>query len=159
MGICLDYLESKRLLIDEQTDALDEQDNVLSRMAFCICTKSDIAKEGAGEKVKQLCSDRFEIIQISAQTAEAVEELREKFFKLLNIVRIYSKKPGKKPDMSDPFTLPAGSNVMDLARAIHRQLAEKLKSARIWGTGVHPGQNVQRNHILMDRDIIELHFS
>ncbi|MHC4125844.1 MAG: TGS domain-containing protein, partial [Planctomycetota bacterium] len=56
-------------------------------------------------------------------------------------------------------TLPAGSTVMDLAMAVHRQLAEKLKSARIWGTGVHPGQNVQRTHILNDKDIIELHFS
>jgi ribosome-interacting GTPase 1 len=48
---------------------------------------------------------------------------------------------------------------MDLALDIHRDLAEKLKSARIWGTGVYDGQNAQRDHILHDKDIIELHFS
>jgi ribosome-interacting GTPase 1 len=61
--------------------------------------------------------------------------------------------------MNEPFTLPAGSSVSDLATAIHRELAEKLKFARIWGTGVYDGQNAQRNHILNDKDIIELHFS
>jgi ribosome-interacting GTPase 1 len=61
--------------------------------------------------------------------------------------------------MKDPFTLPAGSTVIDLARAIHRDLAEKLKYARIWGTGVYDGQNTQRNHVLNDKDIIELHFA
>ena len=61
--------------------------------------------------------------------------------------------------MGDPFTLPAGGTVIDLAMAIHRELTEKLKYARIWGTDVYPGQNVQRNHVLNDKDIIELHFS
>ena len=70
-----------------------------------------------------------------------------------------AKPPGKPADMTEPFTLPVGSTVMDLATTVHRQLAEKLKSARIWGTGVYDGQNVQRNHVLNDKDIIELHFS
>ena len=70
-----------------------------------------------------------------------------------------SVPPGEPADMTEPFTLPVGSTVMDLAVAVHRQLAEKLKSARIWGTGVYDGQNAQRNHVLNDKDIIELHFS
>ena len=65
---------------------------------------------------------------------------------------------GKAPDMGEPFTLPAGSTIMDMATAIHRQLAENLKFARIWGEGVYDGQNAPRNHILHDRDIVELHF-
>jgi ribosome-interacting GTPase 1 len=81
------------------------------------------------------------------------------FFRLLGIIRIYAKPPGKKPDMADPFTLPTGSTVSDLATAIHRELADKLKFAKIWGTGVYQGQNVQKNHVLSDRDIIELHFA
>jgi ribosome-interacting GTPase 1 len=60
--------------------------------------------------------------------------------------------------MNEPFTIPEGSTVMDLARVIHRELAEKLKAARIWGTGVYEGQSVQKNHVLQDKDIMELHF-
>ncbi|MEJ2740519.1 MAG: TGS domain-containing protein, partial [Dehalococcoidia bacterium] len=85
--------------------------------------------------------------------------LSAKLFELLGIIRIYAKPPGKPADMTEPFTLPVGSTVMDLAIQIHRQLAEKLKTAKIWGTGVYDGQNVQRNHVLNDKDIIELHFS
>jgi ribosome-interacting GTPase 1 len=86
-------------------------------------------------------------------------ELPKVLFKQLNIIRIYAKPPGKKPDMNEPFTMPVGSTVFDLARVIHRDLAEKLKHARIWGTDVYEGQNVQRNHVLNDKDIVELHFS
>jgi len=158
LGICLDFLESRRLLIGAEAPAVDEQGNVLAKRAFCICTKSDIAKAGAVDKLKQSCKYPFEFVEISNTTGAGLEELSAAFFKLLGIIRIYAKPPGKPADMSDPFTLPAGATVMDLATAIHRELAGKLKFARIWGTGVYDGQNAQRNHVLNDKDIIELHF-
>jgi ribosome-interacting GTPase 1 len=159
LNICLDFLESKSLLIDSETAAADQQGNPLGKRAFCICTKSDIAKPGALETLKQLCRGHFEFVEISTETSTGLDELVGMLFRMLNIIRVYAKPPGKKPDMDEPFTLPAGSTVMDLATAIHRELAEKLKSARIWGTGVYDGQNVQRNHVLNDKDIIELHFA
>ncbi len=159
LQICLDFLESRNLLIDEQTGAADEHGNFLGKRAFCICTKSDIAKAGAQQSLKKFCKYPFEFVEISAKTGIGLDKLPAAFFRLLNIIRIYAKPPGKKADMDEPFTLPAGSTVMDLATAIHRELAEKLKFARIWGTGVYDGQNAQRNHILNDKDIIELHFS
>ncbi|MHC4461618.1 MAG: GTPase [Planctomycetota bacterium] len=159
MQICLDFLESRNLLIDAETSALDEHGNVLAKRAFCICAKSDIAKAGALEALKQSCKRPFEFVEISAEGGAGLEKLSATFFRFLNIIRIYAKPPGKPADMTDPFTLPAGATVMDLANAIHRELAEKLKFARIWGTGVYDGQNAQRNHVLNDKDIIELHFS
>jgi ribosome-interacting GTPase 1 len=159
LHICMDYLESKNLLIDGQTGASDERGNVLGKKAFCICTKSDIAQPNALQNLKQLCNQPFEFVEISIKTGASLDELARTFFNLLGIIRVYTKPPGKKPDLGEPFTLPAGSTVMDLAAAIHRELAEKLKFARIWGTGVYDGQNAQRNHVLNDKDIIELHFS
>jgi len=159
MDICQDFLESRSLLIDAETLAVDQQGNLLGRKAFYICTKSDIAKPGAIETLRKSCKQPFEFVEISAETGAGLDKLPGSLFSLLNIIRVYAKPPSKKPDMDDPFTLPAGSTVMDLATAIHRELAEKLKFARIWGTGVYDGQNAQRNHILNDKDIIELHFS
>ncbi len=159
LGICLNFLESRNLLIDSDTPAVDGQGNVLAKKAFCICTKSDIAKPGALGTLKELCKHRFDFVEISAETGASLEGLPAMFFRLLDIIRIYAKPPGKPADMTEPFTLPAGSTVMDLATAVHRQLAEKLRFARIWGTGVYDGQNAQRNHVLNDKDIIELHFS
>jgi len=157
--ICLDFLESRSLLIDGDTPARDDQGNALGKKAFCICTKSDIAAAGAIEKLKSACTRSFEFIEVSVQTGAGLGELPAKLFGLLGLIRVYAKPPGKPADFTDPFTLPTGSTVMDLATLIHRQLAEKLKSARIWGTGVYDGQNVQRTHVLNDKDIVELHFS
>ncbi|MFB0553877.1 MAG: GTPase [Phycisphaerae bacterium] len=159
LQICLDFLESRSLLIDSETPAHDQQGNALGKKAFCICTKSDIAKPDALQALKQSCKYPFEFVEISTVTGEGLEEMSKSFFKLLGIIRIYAKPPGKPADMTEPFTLPVGSTVMDLAMAVHRQLAEKLRFARIWGTGVYDGQNAQRNHVLNDKDIIELHFS
>ena len=158
IGVCMDFLESRSLLIGSGTPAHDSQGNALGKKAFCICTKSDIAEPGALESLKDLIEHPFEFVEISTNTGEGLDELAAMFFRLLDIIRVYAKPPGKPPDMTDPFTLPAGSTVTDLAYVVHRQLAQKLKSARIWGTGVHDGQNAQRNHILSDKDIIELHF-
>ncbi len=112
---CLDFLESKNLLIDVDTPALDEHGNVLAKRAFCICTKSDIAKPDALETLKKSCKYPFEFVEVSAQTSIGFGKLPAKFFSLLGIIRIYAKPPGKPADMTDPFTLPVGSTVMDMA--------------------------------------------
>ena len=159
MRICLDFLESRNLLIDEQTPTVDGHGNVLGKRTFCICTKCDIAKPGALEALRESLKYPFEFVEVSTKTSEGLDKLPALFFSLLGIIRIYAKPPGKKADMDEPFTLPAGSTVSDLATAIHRELADKLKFAKIWGTGVYKGQNVQKNHVLNDKDIIELHFA
>jgi len=158
-SVCMDFLESRNLLINAETPASDDEGNARAKEAFCICTKSDIAEAGALESLKELCERPLEFIEISAVTGAGLDILPAKFFELLGIIRVYAKPPGKPADMTEPFTLPVGSTVMDLATHIHRHLAEKLKSAKIWGTGVYDGQNVHRTHVLNDKDIIELHFS
>ena len=158
LAACLDFLESRSLLIDSDTPAYDDQGNAIGKEAFCIGTKSDIAEADAFEKLKKSCKWSFEFVEVSAVSGVGLDSLAAKFFELLKIIRVYAKPPGKPADMTEPFTLPTGSTVMDLATAVHRQLAEKLKSARIWGTGVYDGQNAQRTHVLNDKDIIELHF-
>jgi ribosome-interacting GTPase 1 len=130
----------------------------LAKRVFCICTKSDIAAAGVFEELVKSCKYPFEFFEVSVQTGAGLEKLPTMIFNQLGIIRIYAKPPGKPADMNEPFTMPAGSTVQDLAQAIHRQLAEKLQSARIWGTGVYDGQNVQLSHVLHDKDIVELHF-
>ena len=126
---------------------------------MCFCTKADLAPRGgvrAGEEVVRQA--HASILKLSTQTGEGLDKLGELLFRQLNIIRIYAKPPGKPADMESPFTLPVGTTVQDMAVAIHRELAQKLKSARIWGTGVYDGQSVHLTHVLHDKDIVELHF-
>jgi ribosome-interacting GTPase 1 len=157
--ILLDFLESRSLLADENTPALDGQGNVLGRKAFCLCTKADIATDGAFELAQKSCDKPLPFVKVSAETGEGMDAFARFLFDELRIIRVYAKPPGKPADMKDPFTLPAGATVHDLARTIHRELAEKLKSAKCWGTGVYDGQNVHLTHTLHDKDIVELHFA
>lgn len=157
--VLLDFLESRNLLLDEETPAVDSQGNALGRRVLCVCTKADIARNGAYELTRSSWDKPVEFVKLSTETGEGLDTFPKLLFDQLNIIRIYAKPPGKPADMKDPFTLPVGSTVQDLARAIHRELAEKLKSSRIWGTGVYDGQNVQLSHELHDKDIVELHFA
>jgi hypothetical protein len=78
-------------------------------------------------------------------------------FESLGRIRIYAKEPGKKPDIARPFVLPQGATVYDLALHVHKEIAERLKFARIWGSSLFDGQQVDREHALADRDVVELH--
>jgi len=158
LDVCLDFLDSRNLLIDEQTSAVDAQGNLLAKKAVCIGTKCDIATPGAVAAFRKSVAGRFPSAVTSAADGSGIDKLGRLFFDRLGIIRIYAKKPGKKADMDEPFTLPFGSTVMDLALAVHRELAAKLRYARIWGKGVYDGQNTQKSHVLNDGDIIELHF-
>ncbi|MDI6829245.1 MAG: TGS domain-containing protein, partial [Armatimonadota bacterium] len=60
-------------------------------------------------------------------------------------------------DMDTPYVVPRGTTVIELATMIHKDFAEKLRYARIWGASKFEGQMVSRDHVLEDRDVIELH--
>ena len=158
MEVCTRYLDSHRLILDPSVDA-DDAVHYLARPTFVLATKADIAPPGTLETLQELTERPFEYIAVSATTGQGLDVFARRAFEMLDVVRIYAKKPGREPDMADPFTLPRGSNVHDLATLIHRQLAESLKSARAWNAaGIHDGQNVPRDHILTDKEIVELHF-
>jgi len=105
----------------------------------------------------EMFPQRFEVQPVEFERAESIAQLRDRIYKMLNVIRVYTKAPGKPADRKSPFTIPAGGTVEDLAERIHKDLAVKLTHARIWGSGVHDGQSVGREHVLADRDLVELH--
>ena len=76
---------------------------------------------------------------------------------MLDIIRVYTKTPGQKPDLNDPIVLERGSTLEDAATEVHKDFRARLKFARVWGSGKHDGVMVKREHVLQDGDIIELH--
>ncbi len=95
-------------------------------------------------------------LTVSALRGDGLETLRGRVFRALHRIRVYSKPPGRKPDLASPFVLPRGATVRDAAEVIHKELAENLKYARLWGRG-YTGQMVGREHVLEDGDVLELH--
>ena len=95
---------------------------------------------------------------VDQATLEAkFEELRKEIYQALEVIRVYTKTPGGKPDFGEPVVLKRGGTVEDAAEAIHKDFRYKLKYALVWGSGKFNGQKVKRDHTLEDGDIIELH--
>lgn len=159
MEVCATYLDAHKLIRDESAAQDDESLLRLGRKTFVIATKADMASAGTLETLKELTERPFEYIEVSAETGTGLDTLMKRLFEMLDVVRVYAKKPHQEADMKEPFTLKRGSTVLDLATLVHRELAEKLKTARAWNSPhVHDGQNVPREHVLSDKEIIELHF-
>ncbi|MFQ6014850.1 MAG: TGS domain-containing protein [Anaerolineae bacterium] len=104
----------------------------------------------------ELLEDDWPLLPVSATTGRNLERLKQVVFEQLEIIRVYSKPPGKEPDLSAPFVLKKGSTVAELARKVHQDFYEQLKAARVWGSGVYEGQMVGRDHVLQDGDVVEL---
>ncbi len=109
------------------------------------------------EIFRSLLEDEWPLVPVSAKTGHNLDVLRQTLFDTLEIIRVYTKAPGKGPDLTEPFVLKKGSRMEDLASKIHKDFLEKLKYARVWGKQVYDGQMVQRDQVLQDGDIVELH--
>jgi len=94
---------------------------------------------------------------VSAATGDGLEGLRRLIYDGLGIVRVYAKPPGKEPSMQAPIVLRRGSTVLDMAAAIHKDFAERLEYARVWGSTRFGGQRVQQEYVVQEGDVIELH--
>jgi hypothetical protein len=136
----------------------DEEEILSWKKALVVGNKLD--SEGASENYTTLQNKYGEQVPVSAISAKGkigFEELKLKVYQLLDIIRVYTKVPGQKPDFNDPIILERGSTVEDAAAAVHKDFRAKLKYARVWGSGKHDGIMVKRDHILQDGDVIELH--
>lgn len=130
----------------------------LSKPALLVGSHCDLP--GAEENFQvlaELWRERFRLLSVSARTGENLELLRRALFELLGIVRVYTKIRGSKPDRANPFVLPRGATVRDVAERVHKEIVTRLKFARIWGAGKFDGQMVQRDYLVEDNDVIELH--
>ena len=107
----------------------------------------------------QLLEERWACLPVSAASGRNLEPFKHAILERLEIIRVYTKAPGKDPDYNTPFVLKQGSTVADLAGRIHKDFVNKFKTARVWGKAVYERQMVQRDYVLQDGDVVELHMS
>jgi hypothetical protein len=158
LEVVIRRLEQVKLcLVSEAPPDAAEQLRTFRRAAI-VANKVDLA--GAADRLdalREFYAGKFEIWPVSGTMGEGLDVLPRRLFDFLRLIRVYTKEPGKKPDLDAPYTLPAGSTVLDLAIGVHREFEQTLKSARIWGSGKYEGIHVKRDHLLQDKDVVELH--
>jgi len=154
----VEELETAGIMLNRVEGLEDMPDETLvHRRAVIIATKGDLrgAREGFGE-LRHTLGGQFPMVLVSAVQGGDPEELKRLIFESLEIIRVYTKRPDEKPS-DRSLVLPKGSTVLDVAGAVHKDLARDLKFARVWGSARFPGQQVPRDYLLQDKDIVELH--
>jgi ribosome-interacting GTPase 1 len=156
------------LVVDpNDADVLGEIEFILGSFAawrlaapqLLVSNKSDLP--GAAENaavISEMYCDRMRCLSVSAIAGLGLEDFARAAFESLNVVRFYSKPPGKKPDLDVPYTLQRGQTVQEAAAKVHRDFVEHLQFARLFRPGhEHDGLMVERTHKVEDRDILEFH--
>ncbi len=175
---CIDHVQTIRSILSERRVALterweltedededpDDPDAIadpfaITLPAHLVATKADIIADIDKEidVLQELAGTQFPATATSVTTGLGFERLGEWLFEALHVVRVYTKAPGRPHDKEKPFTVRRGDTVYDVAVLVHKDIAESLKFARLWGSGQFSGQQVGRDHIVSDGDVLELH--
>ncbi len=155
----ISQLESRKTRLSDWSGFDEEDFSVVHVKTLLVVTRGD--DPDAGERLAFFREMRPDVglpmIEVELERPESVEQLSNRIYESLHVIRVYTKRPGKPAEYEDPFTLPQGGTVEDLAAKVHRDLAKTLKHAKVWGSSAQDGQTVGREHVLADRDVVELH--
>jgi uncharacterized protein len=154
----IERLAGKKIHLVGNPPEGEEDPTVFHVRTLLVANKIDA--DGAADRLdilEEMIGDRMPIVTASAERGDGLGELRTQLFRLLHVMRVYAKPPGKPADLTAPFTVPEGGTVLDFAEKVHSDLAEGLKSAKVWGSAQFDGQTVKRDHVLRDKDVVELH--
>jgi len=120
------------------------------KKAFVLVTKCDVGIEENIQRLRERFGELFEIIPVSD------EFVKEKIYSVLDLVKVYTKPPDGPP-AERPLVVKRGATILEVARAVHKDFARRLKFARVWGSTKFPGQQVPRDYQVQDGDVVELH--
>jgi ribosome-interacting GTPase 1 len=154
----LALLEDRRIVPEQFRDRYTGERRMFLKPLLGLVNKVD--DEQFDEEFDVLCELLDEadcpLLPVSAVTGRNIEQFKQVVFERLEIIRIYSKPPGEEPDYNHPFVLKEGDTIEVFAVQVHKDFAEQLRSARVWGSSVFDGQQVGRDHQLHDGDVVEL---
>jgi hypothetical protein len=145
------------LIVATKTDLASPETIAALRELYAASRGQTPNESSVGQSDALRSGDGLEVLGVSARTRQGLDDWFKRLWDLLAIIRVYSKEPGRPPDLHKPFVVPAGATVADLARQIHRDLPDRMKFARLWGHTRFEGQQVHKTEPLRDKDVVEIH--
>jgi len=96
-------------------------------------------------------------VACSIKSALNIDELKERLWDKLDLMRIYTKPRGKRPDFGAPLIMRRGTTVEHVCHGVHRQMVARFKYALVWGQSAkHQPQRVGLSHQIEDEDVIQI---
>ena len=122
--------------------------------AILAVTKMDEAEPGTVARLQAAVPD-LPVLGVSIIDDESLDHLKGAIWSLTGLIRVQIRRPGETD--TNPLALSPDALVLDVARAIHKDLAATCRGARIWGPSARfPGQQVGREHRVEHDDTIEI---
>lgn len=124
----------------------------------------DILKRNRLDKKKMIfaknknnvCGLNYETICIDAKSKVGLDVLKEKIWKILGKIKVYTKSPDK-PKAVPALALEKNATVEDLAKEIHKEFTNTFKFARIFNSTKFSGKRVGLDYKLQNNDVVEIH--
>jgi ribosome-interacting GTPase 1 len=90
------------------------------------------------------------VVAVSVLDDDSLARLRDAVWALTGLLRV------ELPD-GEAVALRPPATVVDVARSVHTELAERCTGARVWGPSARfEGQRVGRGHVVADGDRVEV---
>ena len=150
-----DVILRERLSVERLIDAVSK--NRIYVPMIVLLNKTDLVSKEETDSI--LSKIKEPVIMISAEKNQNLDEFKKDLFEKIGLLRIYMKQPGKETDFKEPLIIKKGSTVHDVAKKIHKEFAKYLIYAKITGKSAKfEGQKIGGDHILMDKDVVEMFF-
>jgi ribosome-interacting GTPase 1 len=152
-------IHNARVLLNE--DASYEQliDVILQNRKYVptltVMNKIDLLSPEALREVKSKID--YDFLPISADTNLNIDQLKERIYEKLDLIRVFMHPKGEETDYEKPMILKNNASVLDICNKVHREMKNALRYAQVSGRSVkYSGQKVGISHRLMDEDVITL---
>jgi len=123
----------------------------IEKPAILVRTKAD----ERGERFDVLADEDDDSVHVSVLDDASLDRLRQAIWRLTGLIRVFPERDTRPDD--EPFALPCGATVADLADRVHHDLGARATGARVRGPSARfDGQQVGRGHVLRDGDVVEI---
>ncbi|HET7046058.1 MAG TPA: TGS domain-containing protein, partial [Gaiellaceae bacterium] len=100
------------------------------------------------DEAEPLAHAELEVVPVSVLDDASLDRFREAVWRLTGLISVTLRD-------GEPTALRPPATVVDVARAVHEELAERCTGARIWGPSARfEGQRVGRGHLVADGDTV-----
>jgi uncharacterized protein len=131
----------------EDLDKIESSIKKNNGKKIIVVNKIDKYSDEEVRKIDARCkSKRLNCSLISSKTGKGILELKGIIFKNSEMIRVYTKEPGKEAN-KDPVVLPNDSIVEDVAESIYKGFSKQIKEIRLTGpSGKFSNQRVGLKH-------------
>ena len=137
-----------RVVLDEVAAA------EIDKPAFVAATRADEADPGAIDALTAAVPG-LAVLSVSVLDEASLAAFRDEVWRLIGLIRVYLRANGSTDE--EPLALHPPATVVEVADAVHHELADACTGARVWGPSARfDGQRVGRDHEVADGDVVEI---